>query len=450
MKSIIWFVITVLDFPSCCWAFTGIMSIQRKCTKLQHHTDKENNRRRILIQKSTLLFPFWYPGVAHPKPEDIQAYPTDLLRDDNFLSSLVYEKKLGSGSYKTVYLVSSESNAAYSKIKLALAVERLRFRSDARDATQGIQIAQELEKYQFPKNDRHMFEQVLTWWVQQLSPNEFIPGKPVLQRSDLASKRTQKVPGKFLGSLWLLSIKPVYEMDLKRFSQKLPTLYPIDEKRKRISSGSSNRGTIISNEKIQVIAGISLDDEGAIGLSRDLCQIMGCMQEIGMVHRDIKPKNIMLTQGSPVIIDFGFSDILQRNKNGECCIMEPGRVVGELEYVLAKDIAKNRGCQDGDRYAMAKTMYGTLFGPAISVQGDKSSKKGLSKSDVVIKNNSFWSEIRSNAAFSQSRFHLTSSARDVLAKVIRALALPAQYDTTFAKIDGIFEEWMIENTARPS
>ena len=60
--------------------------------------------------------------------------------------------------------------------------------------------------------------------------------------------------------------------------------------------------------EIPTVAGVLLDEMSAVMLARELCRAGRIMHEAGLVHRDIKPKNCMLSRGRPVIIDFGFSE----------------------------------------------------------------------------------------------------------------------------------------------
>jgi len=57
-----------------------------------------------------------------------------------------------------------------------------------------------------------------------------------------------------------------------------------------------------------------------------------------VVHWDIKPENIMLHNGEqPVIIDFGFADFVQSRIGGRLCIEEPGKIKGEMGYIISSD-----------------------------------------------------------------------------------------------------------------
>ena len=216
----------------------------------------------------------------------------------------------------------------------------------------------------------------------------------------------------------------MYEIDLQRFSRIVPTVPLTENKPAGSSVGDDDVGQ-------KIIAGISLNEYGALQLVYDLCQIGNVMNKIGIIHRDIKPKNIMLSGGRPVVIDFGFASILDEGgqssdkKNGRYCIIEPGLVKGELDYVLADDVAKYQGCQEGDMYAMAKTMFQVLFEPTVTNEQQKHKSSGrqtITESKARDKNKVFWALLDDDASFAQSRFSLSQSTCRVLVSVIRGLA----------------------------
>jgi eukaryotic-like serine/threonine-protein kinase len=131
----------------------------------------------------------------------------------------------------------------------------------------------------------------------------------------------------------------VYDMDLKRFALQNP-LHPLAEdsprentqrtpstedsafpraygehtpqNTQRTNSTENTVGESASprarGAEIAPVAGVLLDELSAVMLARQLCRAGRIMHEAGLVHRDIKPKNCMLSGGRAVIIDFGFSD----------------------------------------------------------------------------------------------------------------------------------------------
>jgi serine/threonine protein kinase len=260
----------------------------------------------------------------------------------------------------------------------------------------------------------HFFERVEGWWFQDSGVPEFAENEAVFPRlqEDLEEGgRTRKPPSRFLGSKWLLALKPVYDMDLKRFTQASPTLYPVGDK----SSSSAD-----NNPPVVVVAGIPLTQESALQLARDVCYAGRIMHSVGLIHRDIKPKNIMLSQGRPVIIDFGFSHFVNnKDTDGRFCIVQEGRVKGEARYVLAPDVAMSRGCQEGDMYAMGKTLYEVLF--CVAAGSAPSGKVALTESEATEQTAKFRAVLDGKEAGSRSRFHMSTDARDTLLTVIRGL-----------------------------
>lgn len=284
---------------------------------------------------------------------------------DDVVKSLVYERLLGSGSYKTVYLVSSPKETG--GMRFALAVERLRGAGNAREAFRGIEVADELERVIAAAGDGGvvgaddagagkvrrgpMFERVEGWWLQPGGIKEFEEGAKVFGPLE---GRSRSLPGRFLGAKFLVALKPVYDMDLKRFSQSAPLSWTVG------AGGGGGPGQA-------VVAGIDTSNEGtAIGLALDLCRAGRVMHEKRFIHRDIKPKNCMLVGGRAIIIDFGFAQRADGwegwggGKGGRVCVGQ-GQVRGEVRYVLARDVGKLRGCQEGDCYAMGKTVHPPLL-----------------------------------------------------------------------------------------
>ena len=178
---------------------------------------------------------------------------------DYMARSLVYERVLGSGSYKTVYLVSSSlggegESKEGGRRRYALAVERLRDKGNAREAFNGIEVAEDLAK-RVDTSTGGLFERVEGWWMQPGGVQEFAVGAPVFESLD---GRTRKLPGRFLGSKYLVALKPVYDMDLKTFANVAPPPAPV--------GGPWQDGTTAATA-----GNVVMDETSAVKLALELC-----------------------------------------------------------------------------------------------------------------------------------------------------------------------------------
>jgi eukaryotic-like serine/threonine-protein kinase len=101
--------------------------------------------------------------------------------------------------------------------------------------------------------------------------------------------------------------------------------------------------------------------EEALRITREVGDALGYAHERGVVHRDIKPGNILLSQGHAVVADFGIARAISA-AGGEQ-LTESGLVIGTPEY-MSPEQASGDSSIDGrsDVYALACVLYEMLAG----------------------------------------------------------------------------------------
>jgi tetratricopeptide (TPR) repeat protein len=106
--------------------------------------------------------------------------------------------------------------------------------------------------------------------------------------------------------------------------------------------------------------------ELAVGVGR---QMLSCLAEAhrnGIVHRDFKPENVMVTEGSRgelrvKVLDFGLSKLVDR-RLGSSMITQPGRLLGTPLYMSPEQVLGEEADARSDVYAVGFVLYEMLAG----------------------------------------------------------------------------------------
>jgi eukaryotic-like serine/threonine-protein kinase len=98
--------------------------------------------------------------------------------------------------------------------------------------------------------------------------------------------------------------------------------------------------------------GLSDREIGEIGA--DLCEALDHAHARGVVHRDIKPQNVQVTDGEPraKLMDFGIARL-----SGAAALTTPGDVVGTLAYMSPEQAEGLPAGPEADVYSLALTLY---------------------------------------------------------------------------------------------
>ncbi|HWM55938.1 MAG TPA: serine/threonine-protein kinase [Solirubrobacterales bacterium] len=97
-----------------------------------------------------------------------------------------------------------------------------------------------------------------------------------------------------------------------------------------------------------------LSDREIGEIGADLCEALDHAHSRGVVHRDIKPQNVQVTEGEPraKLMDFGVA----RLADG-ASLTAPGDVVGTLAYMSPEQAEGQATGPETDVYSLALTLY---------------------------------------------------------------------------------------------
>jgi len=115
-----------------------------------------------------------------------------------------------------------------------------------------------------------------------------------------------------------------------------------------------------------VIAEGPLDPERAIGIAEQVAAALDVAHARGLVHRDIKPGNILVERDSgdrAYLTDFGLAKRFDQATEAGA-LTRTGAFVGTLDYVAPEQIRGDRLDARTDVYALGCVMYETMAGKA--------------------------------------------------------------------------------------
>lgn len=101
-----------------------------------------------------------------------------------------------------------------------------------------------------------------------------------------------------------------------------------------------------------------LDAEATARLGREIAAALDVAHRRGILHRDVKPQNILLApDGCARLTDFGSARLA-----GSETVTQTGGLVGTTAYAAPEQLAGGRGDARADEYALGMTLYYALIG----------------------------------------------------------------------------------------
>ena len=112
-------------------------------------------------------------------------------------------------------------------------------------------------------------------------------------------------------------------------------------------------------ERLQRERRLSLDD--ALQITHDVADALGYAHSRGVLHRDVKPENILLAGGRALVADFGLARAIGAADYKK--LTETGVIVGTLYYMSPEQLREDRDLdQRTDIYSLGCILYEMLTG----------------------------------------------------------------------------------------
>jgi serine/threonine protein kinase len=112
-------------------------------------------------------------------------------------------------------------------------------------------------------------------------------------------------------------------------------------------------------ERLRDDGQLPLDE--ALLITRQVLAALACAHEHGIVHRDVKPENILLSRGGALVSDFGIAHAI--TAAGTARLTETGLAIGTAAYMSPEQATADRRIdRRSDIYSLGCVLYEMLAG----------------------------------------------------------------------------------------
>jgi hypothetical protein len=101
----------------------------------------------------------------------------------------------------------------------------------------------------------------------------------------------------------------------------------------------------------------SIKEQQALTIGREVAEGLRAAQQLGLIHRDVKPANILFTEtGMAKVVDFGLALFVERGPDSS------GEIWATPYYVAPEKVLDNREDYRSDIFSLGATLYHALTG----------------------------------------------------------------------------------------
>jgi len=112
-------------------------------------------------------------------------------------------------------------------------------------------------------------------------------------------------------------------------------------------------------QHLERVKKVSISDTHRI--ARDLLSALKYAHDMGIVHRDVKPENVVLSDGGPVLMDFGIARAIAQS--GQDRLTRSGFAVGTSTYMSPEQVAGEEDIDHrSDVYSLGCVLFECLAG----------------------------------------------------------------------------------------